>query len=162
MAERGVRVAHATLNRWVVKYSLIVAARAQSKKRPTLKSWRRDETYLRARGKRMYLYRAVDKAGNTLDLMLCEQRNGAAATKFFAKALSSNGIPDKIVIDKSRANAAGIHAMNKILKRFGCPAKVQTARSKYVNNIVERITGSSNGAFGTCAGSNRSDLPRLL
>ncbi len=44
MAERGVRVDHATLNRWVVKYSPIVAARAQSKKRSTLNSWRMDET----------------------------------------------------------------------------------------------------------------------
>ncbi len=97
-----------------------------------------DETYLRVRGKWMYLCREVDKAGNTLDFMLSERRNGAAATKFFAKALSSNGIPDKIVIDKSRANAAGIQETNKILKRFGCPAKVQMVRSKYVNNIVEQ------------------------
>ncbi len=138
MAERGVRVDHATLNRWVVKFSSIVAARAQSKKRPTQSSWRMDETYIRVRGKWMHLYRAVDKVGNTLDFMLSERRNRPAATRFFVKALSSNGIPNKIVIDKSGANAAGIREVNRILKRFGCPATVQTIRSKYLNNLIEQ------------------------
>ncbi len=94
-----------------------------------------DETYLRVRGKWMYLYRAVDKAGNTLDFMLSERRNRPAATRFFAKALSSNGIPNKIVIDKSGANAAGIREVNRILKRFRCPAKVQTIRSKFLTDM---------------------------
>ncbi len=101
MAERDVRVDHATLNRWVVKYSPIVAARAQSMKRPTQSSWRMDETYIRVRSKWMCLYRAVDRAGNTLDFMLSERRNCPAAARFFGKALASNGIPSKIVIDKS-------------------------------------------------------------
>ncbi len=79
MAERGVQVDRATLNRWVVKYSPMIAVNAQSKKRPTLSSWRMDETYVRVRGKWMYLYRAVDKAGNTLDFMLSERRNRPAA-----------------------------------------------------------------------------------
>ncbi len=56
IAERGVQADHATLNRWVVKYSPVVAARAQSKKRPSQNSWRVDETYLRVHGKWMYLY----------------------------------------------------------------------------------------------------------
>ena len=138
MAERGVCVDHATLNRWVVKYSPMIAARAQSKKRPALSSWRMDETYVRVRGKWTYLYRAVDKAGNTLDFMLSERRNGPAATRFFAKSLSSNGIPNKIVIDKSGASAAGIREVNKILKRFGCPAKIQSIKSKFLNNMIEQ------------------------
>ncbi len=138
MAERGVQVDHATLNRWVVKYSPIIAGRAQSKKRPTLSSWRMDETYVRVRGKWMYLYRAVDKAGNTLNFMLSERRNRPAAARFFANALSSNGIPEKIVIDKSGANAAGIREVNKILIRFDCSAKIQTVRSKYLNNLIEQ------------------------
>jgi len=97
-----------------------------------------DETYIRLRGKYMYLYRAVDKVGNTLDFMLSERRNRPAATRFFAKALASNGIPIKIVIDKNGANAAGIREVNRILKRSGCQAKVQTIRSKYLNNMIEQ------------------------
>ena len=57
LAERGVSVDHATLNRWVVRYSPQIAAQAQMRKRPTAFSWRVDETYLRVRGKWAYLYR---------------------------------------------------------------------------------------------------------
>ncbi len=91
-----------------VKYAPTVATRAQSKKRPTRNSWRTGETKIQVRGKWMYRYRAVDKAGNTLDFMLSERRNGPAANRFFAKELWSNGTPSNTVIDKSDANAAGI------------------------------------------------------
>jgi len=138
MADRGVQVDPATLNRWVAKYSPLITSRAQSKKRPTSKSWGMDETYLSVRGKWMYLYRAVEKAGNTLDFRLSERRNGPAATRFFAKALSTNGFPGKAVIDKSGANAAGTWEANKTLKRFGGPAKIQTVRPKFLNNMIEQ------------------------
>jgi putative transposase len=67
LAERGVFVDHATLNRWVVKFSPLIAANAQAKKRPTAISWRIDETYIKVRGRWTYLYRAVDRDGQTLD-----------------------------------------------------------------------------------------------
>ncbi len=136
--ERGVAVDHATLNRWVVKYSPLIAFEAQRRKRPTAVSWRMDETYIKVRGQWMYLYRAVDRDGKTLDFMLSERRDTSAATLFFAKALSNNGIPLRIVIDKSGANGAGIKAVNNILKRFGCPTTISTVRSKYLNNIIEQ------------------------
>ena len=98
----------------------------------------RDETYIKVRGIWTYLYRAVDRDGETLDFMLSERRNTAAATLFFAKALSNNGIPLRIVIDKSGANGAGIKEVNKILKRYGCPTKISTIRSNYLNNIIEQ------------------------
>ncbi|MCP5076375.1 MAG: IS6 family transposase [Rhodobacteraceae bacterium] len=138
MAERGVVVDHATLNRWIVKYSPWIAVEAHRRKARTLRSWRMDETYVKVRGKWVYLYRAVDKAGKTLDFMLSVRRNEKAATLFFAKSLASNGIPEKIVIDKSGANTAGIRGVNRILKRFGCPTQINTIRSKYLNNIVEQ------------------------
>lgn len=100
LAERGVAVDHATLNRWVIKYSHLVALNALAAKRKTNRSRRMDETYVRVRGKWQYLYRAVDKHGKTLDFMLSERRNTSAAKKFFANALASNGIPEKIVIRK--------------------------------------------------------------
>ena len=138
LAERGVVVDHATLNRWVVKFSPLIALEAQKRKRPTAISWHMDETYIKVRGKWMYFYRAFDHDEKTLDFMLSERRNTAAATLFFAKALSNNGIPLRIVIDKSGANGAGIKAVNKILKRFGCPSTISTVRSKCLNNIIEQ------------------------
>ncbi len=84
------------------------------------------------------MYRAVDRVGKTLDFMLSEKRDTAAATLFFAKTLASSGIPLRIVIDKSGANGAGIKEVNKILKRFGCPTKITTVKSKYLNNMIEQ------------------------
>lgn len=64
LAERGVQVDHATLNRWVAKYSPQIAAKARRRKASTDRSWRMDETYIRVKGEWVYLYRAVDKLGN--------------------------------------------------------------------------------------------------
>ncbi|MDP2520844.1 IS6 family transposase [Shimia thalassica] len=138
LAERGVVVDHATLSRWVVKFSPLVAIEAQKRKKPSAVSWRMDETYIKVRGQWTYLYRAVDRDGKTLDFMLSEKRDTVAATLFFAKALASSGIPLRIVIDKSGANGAGIKEVNKILKRFGCPTTITTVRSKYLNNVIEQ------------------------
>src|SRR5690606_34238243 len=63
MAERGIEIDHATLNRWVVRYAPQIADQAQKRKRPTLGSWRVDETYIKVKGKWTYLYRAVDRDG---------------------------------------------------------------------------------------------------
>ncbi|MFA3920936.1 IS6 family transposase [Ruegeria hyattellae] len=138
MAERGVSVDHATLNRWVAKYSPLVACEAQKRKANTAESWRMDETYVKVRGEWVYLYRAVDRDGQTLDFMLSEKRDTKAAKKFFANALLNNGIPKRITIDKSRSNAAGIKEVNKIFKRLQIPVKIDTVRSKYLNNIIEQ------------------------
>ncbi|SFF27938.1 DDE domain-containing protein [Sulfitobacter brevis] len=115
MAERGVDVDHATLNRWVEKYSSAIAVQSHRRKAQTGRSWRMDETYVKVKGRWMYLYRAIDKWGNSLDFMLSERRDEAAATAFFAKAIASNGWPDKVVIDKSGSNAAGLFNMNCLL-----------------------------------------------
>lgn len=138
MAERGVAVDHATLNRWVGKYSPLAAEQARRRKQPTDRSWRMDETYIRVKGEWAYLCRAVDKLWKTLDFMLSKRRNKAAATKFFARVLEVNGLPRKIVIDKSGANTAGINAINRMLKRFGCPIPIEMVRIKYLNNVVEQ------------------------
>lgn len=57
---------------------------------------------------------------------------------FFARALAVNGLPRKIVIDKSGANTADITAVNRMLKRFGCPIPIEMVRITFLNNIVEQ------------------------
>lgn len=173
LAERGIAVDHATLNRWVVRYSPLIAAQAQSRKRPTARSWRVDETYIKVRGQWTYLYRAVDRDGQTLDFMLSERRNLAAARRFFKKAIAANGVPDKIVIDKSGANLAGAQAVNTILKITGHSKMIEILQVKYLNNILEqdhrfikRITKPMMGfkafhsAAATIAGIEVADMIR--
>ena len=138
MAERGVEIDHATLNRWVVKYAPQIAANAQARKKPTACSWRMDETYIKVRGKWTYLYRAVDRDGQTLEFMLSENRDTAAARRFFKRAVATNGVPERIVIDKSGANLAGLQSINVILKFTGVGRIIGIVQSKYLNNIVEQ------------------------
>lgn len=76
-------------------------------------------TYIKVKGKWTYQYRAADRDGQTLDFMLSERRNLGAARRFFKKAIANNGIPNKIIIDKSGANLAGAQAIKNILKITG-------------------------------------------
>ena len=138
LAERGVQVDHATLNRWVVKYAPQIAAQAQARKRQTAKSWRVDETYIKVKGRWAYLYRAVDRNGKTLDFLLSEHRDLAAARRFLRRAIAANGVPDRVVIDKSGANLAGLHAVNVILKFTGAGKTIKILQVKYLNNLLEQ------------------------
>lgn len=138
MVERGIHVDHATLNRWVVKYAPVIAKTAQTRKRPTAGSWRMDETYIKVKGKWCYLYRAVDKHGKTLDFMLSKRRDRAAARRFIKRAFDTNGVPNRIVIDKSGANLAGLQQINVGLKFSQTHRLIEILRVKYLNNIVEQ------------------------
>ena len=103
MAERGVKVDHTTIMRWVHEYSPKLEKKIRKHLRPTNDSWRVDETYIKVKGEWKYLYRAVDSDGNTIDFMLSAKRNRKAAKRFLKKALSSNHnqIPRVITIDKN-------------------------------------------------------------
>jgi len=136
--ERGISVDHATLNRWVVRYSPQIAEQAQRRKRRTASSWRVDETYIKVKGKWTYLYRAVDHDGQTLDFLLSERRDLAAARRFFKKTIATNGVPERVVIDKSGANLAGLQAVNTILKFTGTGDIIEIRQIKYLNNILEQ------------------------
>ncbi|GFO72768.1 transposase, IS6 family [Bathymodiolus japonicus methanotrophic gill symbiont] len=138
MEERGVEVDHATLNRWVIRYSPAIAVTAKSEKRETNKSWRMDETYIQVKGQWTYLYRAVDSHGDTLDFMLSERRDEEAATAFFKQTINNNGFPDKVVMDKSGANYAGLANINLLLILAGCATMIDILQVKYLNNIIEQ------------------------
>ena len=136
MAERGVSVDHSTINRWVIKYSPILEARfTNHHKKKVDTSWRMDETYIRVKGKWCYLYRAVDKSGDTIDFMLFEKRDFTAAKRFFCKAIGFNGQPEKVTIDKSGANNLALIRINKSRPDHH---KIEIRQIKYLNNIVEQ------------------------
>ena len=89
MAERGVVVDHSTIHRWAIKMLPGLAAVCRRRKRPVGKSWRMDETYVKVGGQWKYLYRAVDKNGDTIDFLLRAKRDHAAARAFFERAIDS-------------------------------------------------------------------------
>ena len=115
MEERGISLDHATVNRWVVKYSPALEAKFRIYKKPVGSSWRMDETYIKVKGEWTYYYRAVDKEGKTIDFYLSRNRDTEAAQAFFEKAIGSSGQPEKVNMDKSGANLAGLEKVNESL-----------------------------------------------
>lgn len=98
-----------------------------------------DETYIKIKGKWVYYYRAVDKFGAVIDFYLSETRDEPAARAFFDKAIKSNGVPDKVVIDKSGANAAALDTINIRLWLSGYMLfMIEVLAVKYLNNVVEQ------------------------
>ena len=88
MTERGVAVDHSTIYRWVQRFAPEMEKRLRWQWRwPRSSSWRVDETYIKVRGKWAYLYRALDKFGNTIDFYLSATRNTKAAKRFLGKSL---------------------------------------------------------------------------
>ena len=138
MAQRGVSVDHATLNRWVIRYSPRIAEEAKKRQQSIAGSWRMDETYIKVKGQWTYLYRAIDKYGNTVDFMLSEHRDEAAATAFFKQAIDNSGLPSKVVIDKSGANEAGLENINILFFLAGLYCFIDILKVKYLNNSVEQ------------------------
>jgi putative transposase len=133
MAERGIAVDHSTVHRWAIKLLPVLEKAFRRCKRAVGKSWRMDETYVKIRGEWRYLYRAVDKEGNTVDFLLRARRNKAAAQSYFEKSILQNGVPEVVTIDKSGANLAALHAVNA---ERDTPIKIRQV--KYLNNVVEQ------------------------
>ncbi|WP_316149632.1 IS6 family transposase [Cupriavidus sp. BIC8F] len=133
MAERGISVDHSTVHRWALKLLPALNRIFRRHKRPVGKSWRMDETYILVRGQWKYLYRAVDKAGHTIDFLLCAKRDKAAARRFFERAIAQHGQPDTVTIDGSPANLAALHDLNA-----GQETPIAVRQVKYLNNVVEQ------------------------
>lgn len=133
MQERGVFVDHSSINRWAVRFLPLLEKLFRKHKRQVGSSWRMDETYIKVKGTWKYLYRAVDKEGKTVDFLLTARRDKAAALRFFEKSMKTNGVPEKVTMDKSGANKA---AMDEINARGDAPIIVRQV--KYLNNIVEQ------------------------
>jgi putative transposase len=139
MQERGVFVDHSTIHRWIIKLTPVLEEAFRKRKRKrgvgavAGKSWRMDETYIKIRGEDRYWYRAVDKQGNTVDLLLTAKRDRRAARRFFTRAVKNNRLPRIANIDKSGANKAGIEDYNRKHR-----TNVTIRQCKFLNNIVEQ------------------------
>jgi transposase-like protein len=135
MAERGIDLAHTTTLRWVQFYVPEFDRKWNDFARPAGDSWRVDETYIRVRGQWKYLYRAVDKHGNTVDFLLSEHRDIDAARSFFTQAIGKHGAPKKITVD---GYAATHTAIDELKQSGNLPINVLVRTSKYLNNLIEQ------------------------
>ena len=135
MMIRGATIDHSTLQRWVERFVRLIDERVRKRKRPVNSSWRMDETYIRLNGKWVYLYRAVDKYGDTIDFLLRAKRDGAAAKAFFRKAFKENGIPEKVTVDKSGYNKCALDFFNEGHEK---DERFEIRQVKYLNNIAEQ------------------------
>jgi transposase-like protein len=137
LADRGVEVAHTTVFRWVQTYAPEIEKRIRPHLRVSNGSWRVDETYSRVKTRWMYLYRAVDSRGQTIDFLLSAKRDAEAAKRFFHKALGQPHTvnPRTITVDKSPAYPCAVTEMkeNGELWRFS-----RLRQCKHLNNIVEQ------------------------
>jgi putative transposase len=142
MAERGIAVDHATIHRWVVRYSPELLQRFNLRKRDVGLKWHMDETYIKVRGEWMYLYRAIDSVGDTVDFWFSEHRDLAAAKRFLTKALERHGRPERIVIDGSQTNREAIvscDTTNRLRDRSRRRLKpIRIRQSPYMNNRIEQ------------------------
>jgi IS6 family transposase len=104
--ERGVQVDHTTIYRWVQCYAPELEKHCRPHLKVTNDSWRVDETYVKVKGVWMYLSRAVDSQGSTLEFRLSATRDAQAAKRFFAKALGASHTvtPRVITVDKNAAS----------------------------------------------------------
>ena len=136
MAERGMDLLHTTIMRWVQRYSLEFEKRWSRFARKVGRSWRVDEMYLKVRGRWTYLYRAVDRDGNTVDFRRSRTRDVAAAKAFFRKALRTQTCPPvSITLDGYAASHRAVREMPKEDQRWN---RTKLRSSKYLNNLTEQ------------------------
>jgi len=137
MAERGLKLDHSTIARWVLQYAPVLNARIRPEMRRPNRSWRVDETYVRVAGTWRYLYRAVDSAGNTIDFLLSPKRDLRAAKAFLQLATlqAETRRPRVINVDGHPAYPGAIEE----LKRSGALGRnCRCRRAPYLNNILEQ------------------------
>jgi transposase, IS6 family len=137
LAERGLHADHVTVWRWVQRYGPEIQRRLRPRLRPTNDSWRVDETYIRVKGKWVYLYRAVDSAGATIDFLLSAKRGAAAAERFLAKALGGANHTHPRVINTDNY-AAYPPAIVQLKDEGVLEENCQHRPVQYLNNVLEQ------------------------
>ena len=134
--ERGLMVNRSTIFRWVQEYAPELERRIKPHLKKTNDSWKLDETYIKIKGKWRYLYRAIDKSGQTLDWMLSRYRNKKAAKRFFTKVLANlHVMPPRVInVDK---NPTFPPALSELQDECAMPRTTKLRPIKYLNNAME-------------------------
>ena len=137
LRERGLEADHTTIWRWVQRYGPELEERLRRHLKPTNKSWRVDETYVRVKGRWCYLYRAIDSTGATINFVLSGLRDAATANRLFRKALTDPSHPQPRVINTDQARLYG-SAISGVKKEGLLRRRCRHRPVQYVNNILEQ------------------------
>jgi transposase-like protein len=137
MRERGLDVDHSTIFRWVQRYAPEINKRIRPHLKMSGTSYRVDETYIKVGKSCKYLYRAVDKEGQTIEFMLSARRDVSAAKRFFKMMMRADHrrLPLSISVDK---NAAYPEAFSTSQTEKIVPKDCKLRRVKYLNNVIEQ------------------------
>ena len=137
MNERGLKVDHSTVWRWVQHYAPEINKRIRQHLKMSGTSYRVDETYIKVGTQCKYLYRAVDKEGQTIEFLLSAKRDVCAAKRFFKKMMRADHrrLPFTISVDK---NAAYPDAFTSSQDEKILPHDCKLRRVKYLNNVIEQ------------------------
>ena len=155
--ERGLGADHTTVWRWVQRYGPEMEQRMRRHLKPTHKSWRADETYIRVKGRWCYLYRAIDSPGATIDFLLSARRDADAAKRLFRKALSDRCHPQPRVINTDLAPIYG-SAIPDIKKEGTLRRRCRHRPVQYWNNILEQDHRAIQRRVNASKGSGNSRL----
>lgn len=137
MRERGLHVDHTTVYRWVQCYAPELDKRCRPHLNACNDSWKVDETYIKVKKQWVYLYRAVDSQGNTLDFFFSATRDGEAAKHFFLTTLAASHTSEPRVINVDK-NAAYPKAFNELKEVGSIPKSCELRQVKYFNNLIEQ------------------------
>ena len=147
--ERGLLIHPSCIWRWVQAYAPELNKRCRHHLKPTNKSYRTDETYIKVKGKDQYLYRAVDSTGQTIDFLLTAKRDAAAAKRFFRKALRSPGNP--VPRGHQRGQESSVSSSGGSAERRRCSTSSGSSTAAQLSQQCSG-TGSSDGEEADVAG----------
>jgi transposase-like protein len=121
LAERHIDVSARTILSWVQTFGPLFAQAVRCHARPLGRRWYCDETYVRVAGAWAYLYRAVDEAGQVVDVLLRAHRDAESAKAFFRQAIERRGVrPEEVITDKHRAYPRAVREEIPGATHFAC------------------------------------------
>jgi transposase-like protein len=154
LAERGVEVDHVTVYRWVVRFTPLLAEAARPCRHVVGHRWWVDETYVKVAGRWRYVYRAVDQAGQVIDVFVSPRRDATVARRFFERALgAATRTPVEVVTDQAATYPV---VLDELL-----PAAWHRT-DRYANNRVEADHGRLKARLGPMRGLKQDRSARVV
>jgi transposase, IS6 family len=154
LAERGVHVDHVTGYRWVQRFTPLLAEAARPCRHAVGDRWQVDETYVKVAGRWRYVYRAIDRFGQVIDVFVSSRRDATAARRFFQQAIGTTAtIPVEVATDQAAADPAMLDELLPMAWH---------RTQQYANNRVEADHGRLKARLGPMRGLKQDRSARVV